>query len=531
MARKFATAVDLAKNELQNAAVQSLAAAPSSPVKFQLYGNTGDNTFYWYDGTQWVAAKGAAGAVPAGTVTTQAVGDAPVVGVSTNFAREDHKHGREAFGAITAQTAFGAASGNGSAATLARSDHVHGTPTHTNADHAAINLSALAAPTADVNLGNFKITNLASPVGAADATNKGYVDNAVAGISWKDSVRAASTTAYTSPPGGVVAVDGVSIVAADRVLLKNQANPVENGLWKVVSAGNWTRAVDADDPGEMDGAAVFVMEGTVNADTAWVCTTNAPITVGTTALTFAQFAGGGTVTAGAGMTQSGNTLNVIADASITVTADQISRAALTGDVTAAAGANATVIATDVVDNTKLANMPANTFKGNNTASAADPLDLTIAAMQTILAVPALPVTVANGGTGRTTGTLANSLVAVGTTATGAQQSIAPGLTAEVLFGTGSGLPAFRQIALADVQTLTTALAAKAAKFSQATIGGATAQTVTHNLNTQAVVVSVFRTLTPWEEIECDVEHTTVNTVTLRFTVAPATNEFTCVVIG
>ena len=142
MARKFLTAIDLGKNELQNAAVQSLAGAPGSPVKFQLYGNTGDNTLYWWDGAQWIAAKAAAGATPAGTVTTQAVGDAAVVGVSTNFAREDHKHGMPAFANPTATTTFGLSVVNGSAATIARSDHTHGTPTHDAAAHAAIPLSA-----------------------------------------------------------------------------------------------------------------------------------------------------------------------------------------------------------------------------------------------------------------------------------------------------------------------------------------------------------------------------------------------------
>src|SRR4051794_21455088 len=130
-------AIDLSTNELRNAVVQNLPSAPTG-IKGRLYMNTGDNTLYWYDGAQWIAAKAAAGATPAATVTTQAVGDAPVVGVSTNFAREDHKHGREAFGVVTTETAFGQAAGNGAATTVPRSDHTHGTPVHDAAAHSTI---------------------------------------------------------------------------------------------------------------------------------------------------------------------------------------------------------------------------------------------------------------------------------------------------------------------------------------------------------------------------------------------------------
>src|SRR5262245_44870471 len=135
MARKFATAIDLVKNELQNAAVQSLASAPASPVKFQLYGNTTDNTVYWWDGTTWVTAKG----------------------------------GSTSYGTITAETTFGTSKSDGVAVTAARSDHAHGNPSHTFADHASYRLDQWALPTAAINMNGQYIQNLLNPVASSDA--------------------------------------------------------------------------------------------------------------------------------------------------------------------------------------------------------------------------------------------------------------------------------------------------------------------------------------------------------------------------
>jgi hypothetical protein len=313
-------AVDLVKNELRNAVMQNLGTAPSAPVKGLMYFNSADNTFYWYDGTQWIAAKAAAGAIPSDSVTTAAIGDAPVPGASTLFSRGDHRHGMPAFAAVTVEQTFGSASTNGASTSLARADHAHGNPTHDAAAHATISLSALAAPTADLSLGNFKLTNVATPVNGTDATNKSYVDAGIAGVSWKDTVRLAST-ANVGLAGGQV-IDGVSTTAGDRILLKNQTAPAENGIW-VASATAWARATDADLEAELLNAAVFVSAGTVNRDTAWVMTTDAPITVGTTGLTWVQFAGMAGYTAGAGLTLTGNMFDVGAGVGITVAADTV----------------------------------------------------------------------------------------------------------------------------------------------------------------------------------------------------------------
>jgi len=186
-------------------------------------------------------------------------------------------------------------------------------------------LDQMTAPTASVALNNQRITGLADPSGAQDAATKAYVDALKTGLDVKDSVRAATTANITL--SGTQTVDGVVLVANDRVLVKDQTTASGNGIY-VVAAGAWTRALDADNtPGSevTGGMFTFVTEGTVNADSGWVLTTNDTIVLGTTALTFAQFSGAGQITAGAGLTKTGNTLDVASTGggSLTIGVDSI----------------------------------------------------------------------------------------------------------------------------------------------------------------------------------------------------------------
>lgn len=172
--------------------------------------------------------------------------------------------------------------------------------------------SDLSVPTGDISNGGFKITNVADPVNVQDAATKNYVDSVAQGLDVKASVKCATTANITL--SGAQTIDGVSVVAGDRVLVKSQTAPAQNGIY-VVSASAWSRSTDADTWSELPGAFTFVEEGTTNADTGWACTSNAGGTIGTTAIAWAQFSGAGTYLAGIGLGLTGSTFAVVADGS------------------------------------------------------------------------------------------------------------------------------------------------------------------------------------------------------------------------
>lgn len=180
----------------------------------------------------------------------------------------------------------------------------------------------IVARDADGKFSAVMISLSGTPTQATDAATKGYVDGVAMGLDIKASVKAATTANITL--SGTQTVDGVSLVANDRVLVKNQTNAVQNGIY-VVAAGSWSRASDFDAADEVSGGAfMFVEQGTVNADTGWVVTSDGALTVGTDTIAFTQFSGAGSLTAGAGMTQTGTTFDVVAaDGTIVVGANDI----------------------------------------------------------------------------------------------------------------------------------------------------------------------------------------------------------------
>lgn len=220
--------------------------------------------------------------------------------------------------------------GRTGAITLTTTDVSEGTNLYyTDTRVRANRLDQMAAPTAALGFNSQRITGLADPTAAQDAATKNYVDLAVQGLDPKASVKAASTANIASL-SGTMTIDGVALVAGDRVLVKDQTTTGANGIY-VVAAGAWTRATDMDSWAEVPSAFVFVEQGTVNAEIGYVCTSDQGGTLGTTAITFVQFSGAGQVVAGNGLTKTGNQIDVVGTNGIIANADDI---ALTGQALA-----------------------------------------------------------------------------------------------------------------------------------------------------------------------------------------------------
>jgi len=172
-------------------------------------------------------------------------------------------------------------------------------------------LDQMAAPTGSVSLNSQTITNLSDPVNTQDAATKGFVEATSQGLDVKDSVKVATTaniTISTALNSGD-SIDGVTLADNDRVLVKDQSTPSQNGIYIVGSSP--ARSSDLAAGADAAGMFTFVEQGTVNADNGFVCTSNkGSAVVGTNSLTFAQFSGAGQVTAGDGLDKSGNTLSV-----------------------------------------------------------------------------------------------------------------------------------------------------------------------------------------------------------------------------
>jgi len=456
MSRKFLVSIDLNKNELQNAVIQNLATAPATPLAGQVYYNTVDNQLYIYNGTRWevagnavqsglLSARPAAGSVDTGTiyyatdnylfyysdgstwqqtnafgnvVTETSYGQASGNGTATNYARADHTHGTPALGTATPNAIAGVTGSAGSATTPSKEDHTHA-----------------FTPAADLSMAGFKLTNVATPAADTDAANKGYVDSVAQGLDTKASVVAATTTngtLATAFANGQV-VDGVTLATNDRILIKNQTDATANGIYTVNASGAPTRSTDMNVGSEFPSAYVFVEQGTVNADTGWVCTNNAPVTLGSTNITWTQFSGAGTYTASNGVVLTGSNFTFAPRSGY-------------GLATGASGAEI-----------KLA-----TTSGLNISS-----DLAV--------------------------------------------------------GAGNGISVLTNTVAIDSAVVVSKYAASVGD------GAATSYTVTHNLNTRDVIVTVYDNSAPYAEVITDVAHTTVNTVTIAFSVAPTSNQYRVVV--
>jgi hypothetical protein len=342
-------------------------------------------------------------------------------------------------------------------------------------------LNDLSAPTASVSLNSQKITGLADGTSAGDAVNKGQLDAAQNGLDVKDSVRAATTaniTISTALNSGDT-LDGITLANGDRILVKDQTDKTENGIWVV--AATPARAGDADGAGELSGGTfVFVEEGDVNADTGYVITTNGPITPGTTAHDWAIFSRAGELIAGDGLSKAAATISV--------------------------------------DSTVARRNADNTISGNVIASKA-----------TSGTSPVVSGTTSGSGVG-VKGQSDSGVGVVGESSTGAAFQVSSA------HGSGAAFDANSEGKIINVVDPTNNQDAATKAYVDTQVGAgtykanigdgsATEITVTHSLGTRDVMVEVVTNSGNYDTIICDVQRTSTNAVKLVFGVAPTSNQY------
>jgi hypothetical protein len=295
--------------EARNMTVHNLGTAPAAPIKGQMYFDTVSNTLMWYDGTTWQSAKGGVGTPPDATAGVKGV--VQLAGDLSGTAAAPTVAALAITDAKVAAANKDGASGTPSMRTLGLTA-AKAMPGNTTIDQ-------INVPVTPLWMNGQKIQSLADPATAQEAATKNYVDTVAQGLDAKASVRAATTANITNLAGGAPStLDGVTLAANDRVLVKDQTTQSANGLYTVTTLGTgangtWTRATDADAWTELPGAYTFVEQGTAQADSGWVCTADQGGTLGTTAITWTQFSGAGSITAGNALSKTGNRLDVLPD--------------------------------------------------------------------------------------------------------------------------------------------------------------------------------------------------------------------------
>ena len=241
---------------------------------------------------------------------------------------------------LTAPVIEGGTIGNSTAVTLAKIDNIQIDANTISTNNSNGNLILSPNGTGAVNVPS----GYESRAGFGDDSlvNKSYVDAVANGLDVKASVRVATTAnlagsynngngTITASSNGAISIDGVSLSVDDRILVKDQTTQTQNGFYKVTTVGSGsaafviTRTPDADAASELTGGAfTFVEEGTANADNGYVLTTNGTPTLGTTNITFEQFSGAGQISAGDGLTKTGNTIDAVGTSNrISVSANAI----------------------------------------------------------------------------------------------------------------------------------------------------------------------------------------------------------------
>ena len=255
-----------------------------------------------------------------GNIDLVAAGNTTAVITDTgaNIVGTVNANGVATLGSVVTAQVTGAGSGNLTLTAGSADDYVEIRPTGTG----------------QVHVGGFKIESLGTPTASTDAATKQYVDDVAQGLAIQAPAVAASTGTLATMSGGTVtydngtsgvgatltisgstltAIDGVTLSTDDRIVIKDESTSAHNGIYTYTSSTVLTRATDFDTPTEMAGGDfVFVQQGTLYNDTGWVMT-DPVTTVGTSDVTFVQFSGAGSFTAGAGLTLTGTEFSVNVD--------------------------------------------------------------------------------------------------------------------------------------------------------------------------------------------------------------------------
>jgi hypothetical protein len=498
MARKFLVSIDLNKNELQNGVIQNLGTAPSSPVAGQIYYNTGDNELYFYNGTAWESTQAESEVLYGTFASRPSAGTAGRLYYATDQALLYFDDGASwaqvsAFGSVTAQTSYGASSGNGTSNSYSRTDHTHGTPPLTSnaASTQAIGDTATVgtgtAPARDDHkhaMPSFGNVTSQTTFGASSGNGSS------ANIARADHTH--GTPTHDNAAHSTINLSALAVPTAD----------VSLATYKITNLGSPVASTDAANKQYVDDVAqgLNIHAASYAATTANLNATydNGTSGVGATltnAGTQAAFSTDGvspslgarilvknqTTTSQNGIytlttVGSGSTNWVLTRATDFDTAIEIAGGDFTFVDAGSTLANTGWVCVDEVTTVGTDPIVFQQFSGAGTYTASNGVQLVGSDFSGVV--------VANGG------------LTVG----------------------ASGF------------ALDTAIAVRkyAANVGD---GTATSYTVTHSLNTKDVTVAVYDNSSPYAEVICDVQHTSTSAITLLFSVAPTSNQYRVVVHG